>query len=91
MGWMEEKFRVKVDTAERMIKDCVRTGKVSWSSLEKLQDRIETSLRSWAERILEYGGHKRTCPEGPSHQTGICTCGFDKIKKEAKKLQPRVL
>lgn len=86
MQFMQERFRVKVDTAERMIRDCASTGKVSWASLEKLQKRVEKALAMWASRALEYGMHKRTCPEGPSHQTGICTCGFDKVKNEAKKL-----
>ncbi len=88
--FMEEKFRVKVDTADRMIKDCASTGKVSWSSLERLQNRIEKSLRLWSARALEFGQHKRSCPEGPSHQSGLCTCGFDKVRQEAKKLQPKV-
>ena len=86
-SFLEEKLRVRVDTANRMIRDCVgQDPRPGFRQLEILEKRIAKNLGLWAGRLLKYGRHMKSCPEGPSHQTGICNCGFREMQREAQVL-----
>ncbi len=86
-SFLESRLRVRADTAERMIRDCVsQAPRPGFRQLEILEKRIAKNLGLWAGRIIKYGRHMKSCPEGPGHQTGICNCGFREMKREAQML-----
>ena len=75
---------MSIDTGDRMVRDCgVSPG---FATLERLTNRIDRALTVWAEWLVKYGRHTRSCPEGLSGLAGICNCGFLEAKRAAKLL-----